>query len=74
MDHLPEWIVRDVSPDVELQVCDIRFFAEDAEHAKRQWFELMELGDDDPGIVLEAVAASEYFALRQVLSDALSRS
>ena len=74
MDHLPKWIVQDRSPGDACQAADIRFYAEDAEHAKRQWFELMELAEDDPDVVLTATPEAEYLALRNILGDALRNS
>ena len=73
MDHLPKWIVIDVSPDKDGRVQDIRFFAEDAEHAKRQWCDLMGLAEDDPDVALNAVPLSEYLAFRNILGDALAK-
>ena len=73
MDHLPKWIVIDVSPGAEARVQDIRFFAEDAEHAKRQWFELMGLAEDDPDVQLTAVPLSGYLTFRSILGDALAK-
>jgi hypothetical protein len=75
VDHLPEWIVQDVSPGEtdDQRMVDVRFFAEDADHAKRQWFELMGLAEGDPDVSLNVVRLSDYLMFRKILGDALAK-